>query len=212
MQASHDVVGCGIDLYERCTLPVDGLALASTPTLHKRVHDLVADDPRGIDAAIHFAALSNNLRRDLAVACSVTTGLIYLNSDGTPWRPTVRIEDISRTFMVALQAAPEIVAGHAFNVGRSGDNYRILDIAEAVAQVVPGCRIEIANDSGTDERLYRVNSARIAGALPNFAPHWTVELGTKQLYDAYLAAGMTREELRRPALPAHRPDPFVDVR
>ena len=49
--------------------------------------------------------LSPRLRVDIVlnnlVAWAVTTGLIYLKSDGSPWRPIVHIEDISRAFLAA---------------------------------------------------------------------------------------------------------------
>ena len=104
------------------------------------------------------------------VAWAVTTGLIYLKSDGSPWRPIVHVEDISRAFIAALEAPVGRVHNEAFNVGCTEHNYRIRDIAEIVADVVPGCRVEIASDAGPDTRSYRVNFAKIARVLPAFKP------------------------------------------
>ena len=53
----------------------------------------------GLSPRIRFDIVLNNL-----VAWAVTTGLIYLKSDGSPWRPIVHIEDISRAFIAALEA------------------------------------------------------------------------------------------------------------
>ena len=53
----------------------------------------------GVSPRIRFDIVLNNL-----VAWAVTTGLIYLKSDGSPWRPIVHIEDISRAFIAALEA------------------------------------------------------------------------------------------------------------
>ncbi len=86
---------------------------------------------------MRFDIVLNNL-----VAWAVTTGRIYLKSDGSPWRPIVHIEDISRAFIAALAAPREAVFNEAFNVGSTNQNYRIRDIADIVAQVVPGCRLE----------------------------------------------------------------------
>ena len=63
--------------------------------------------------------------------------MIYLKSDGTPWRPIVHIEDISRAFIAALEAPEEAVFNEAFNVGDTAHNYRMREIAEIVAEVVP---------------------------------------------------------------------------
>jgi nucleoside-diphosphate-sugar epimerase len=123
--------------------------------------------------------------------------LIYLQSDGSPWRPIVHIEDIARAFIAGLDAPADEVSNQAFNVGRTEHNYRIRDIAEAVAEVVPGCRLEIAADAGPDQRSYRVSFAKIAKVLPAFAPQWDVRKGAEQLYAAYRASGLSLEQLER---------------
>jgi nucleoside-diphosphate-sugar epimerase len=145
----------------------------------------------GVSPRLRLDVVLNNL-----VACAVTTGLIVLQSDGSPWRPIVHIEDIGRAFIAALGAEPEAIAGQAFNVGRTDQNYRILDIAEAVAKVVPDCRIEIAPGAGPDKRSYRVNFDKIAKALPEFTPRWDVHLGVRQLYESFIATGLTLAEFQ----------------
>lgn len=147
----------------------------------------------GVSPRLRLDVVLNNL-----VACAVTTGLILLKSDGTPWRPIVHIQDIARAFLSALRAAPDQVAGQAFNVGRTDQNYRILDIAETVARVVPGCRIEMAADAGPDKRSYRVNFDKIARTMPDFVPRWDVEMGARQLYESYIAASLTRNDFDGP--------------
>jgi nucleoside-diphosphate-sugar epimerase len=143
--------------------------------------------------------LSPRLRLDIVlnnlVASAVTNGLIYLKSDGSPWRPIVHIEDISRAFIAGLQAPSEKVFNQAFNVGRTEHNYRIREIAEIVAEVVPGCRVEIASDAGPDKRSYRVSFEKIARVLPEFKPQWDVHKGAEQLYAAYRSAHLTLEEM-----------------
>ena len=97
----------------------------------------------GVSPRLRFDIVLNNL-----VAWAVTTGRIYLKSDGTPWRPIVHIEDISRAFLAVLNAPREKVSNQAFNVGQTAHNYRIREIGEVVADVVPGARLEIASDAG----------------------------------------------------------------
>jgi nucleoside-diphosphate-sugar epimerase len=145
--------------------------------------------------------VSPRLRVDIVlndlVASAVTSGLIYLKSDGSPWRPIVHIEDIARAFLAGLQAPTERIFNEAFNVGRTAHNYRIREIAEVVADVVPGCRIEIAPDAGPDTRSYRVSFDKIARVLPEFEPQWDVRKGAEQLHAAYRAAGLTLEQIGR---------------
>jgi len=147
----------------------------------------------GVSPRIRFDIVLNNL-----VAWAVTTGVIYLKSDGTPWRPIAHIEDISAAFLAALEAPEDRVFNEAFNVGCTAHNYRMRDIAEIVADVVPGCRIETAPDAGPDKRSYRVSFDKIARELPAFKPQWDARRGAEQLYAAYRQAGLVLEEFEGP--------------
>lgn len=147
----------------------------------------------GLSPRLRFDIVLNNL-----VAWAVTTGRIHLKSDGTPWRPVVHAQDIARAFRAGLEAPAEAVRDQAFNVGRTDQNYRIRDIAEIVAEVVPGCRLEFAADAGPDTRSYRVSFEKIGRVLPAFRPRWDVRLGAEQLYAAYRSSGLTLEEFEGP--------------
>jgi nucleoside-diphosphate-sugar epimerase len=142
--------------------------------------------------------LSPYLRADLVVNSLVgyayTTGEVFIQSDGSPWRPLVHIEDISRAFLAVLHARRELIHNQAFNVGRSNENYRIREVAEIVRQVVPGSVVKYADDGGPDARCYRVNCDKIAGLLPEYQPQWTVQSGIKQLYDAFRRHELTADE------------------
>lgn len=140
----------------------------------------------GVSPRLRFDIVLNNL-----VAWAFTTGKIHLKSDGTPWRPIVHIEDISRAFIAALEAPVDQVFNEAFNVGQTAHNYRIRDLAEIVAEVVPGCAIEFADDAGPDKRSYRVNFEKISRKLPAFKPQWNARMGAEQLYKAYCGSGLT---------------------
>jgi nucleoside-diphosphate-sugar epimerase len=142
---------------------------------------------------MRFDIVLNNL-----VAWAMTSGVILLKSDGSPWRPIVHIEDISRAFLAGLAAPQEAVFNQAFNVGQTAHNYRIREIAEVVAGVVPGCRIDFAPDAGPDKRSYRVSFDKIGRILPDFQPQWDVRRGAEQLYAAYRTSGLTLEEFEGP--------------
>lgn len=139
----------------------------------------------GLSPRQRFDIVLNNL-----VAWAVTQGRIYLKSDGSPWRPIVHIRDISLAFRCALEAPAETVHNQAFNVGQTAHNYRIRDIAEIVASVVPGCQLEYAPDAGPDKRSYRVNFDKIANALPGFKPEWDARRGAEELFAAYRKADL----------------------
>ena len=142
----------------------------------------------GVSPRLRIDLVLNNL-----VAYAHTTGEIHMLSDGTPWRPLVHVEDICRAFLATLRAPREEIHDQAWNVGRSEENYRIRELAEIVAETVPGCRITYAEDAGPDKRCYRVDFRKIEG-LRGFDPQWDARRGARELYDAYRRAGLTREE------------------
>lgn len=147
----------------------------------------------GVSPRLRLDVVLNNL-----VASAHTTGLVYLKSDGTPWRPIVHIEDISRAFIAVLQAPRETIHNEVFNVGRNEENYRIRELADIVHATVPGCRIEYAKDAGPDLRCYRADFSKLARALPEFKPEWTATAGARQLFGAYQQYQLTAEECSGP--------------
>ncbi len=120
---------------------------------------------------------------------------MLIKSDGTPWRPIVHVEDISRAFVAALHAPRDVVHAEAFNVARPDANYRIRELAEIVRDTVPGCEIEFAEGASPDTRNYRVDGSKIAAALPAFQPQWTAQAGARQLYEAFVERQITLDDI-----------------
>ncbi|MDJ0755844.1 MAG: SDR family oxidoreductase [Ardenticatenaceae bacterium] len=147
----------------------------------------------GVSPRLRFDLVLNNL-----TAWAFCTGRVFLKSDGTPWRPIVHIEDMSRAFLAALEAPRETVHNEAFNVGRSSENYQIRQLAEIVAAAVPGSRVEYAEGAGPDKRNYRVNCDKIVNTLPNYQPTWTAAKGARELYEAYKDVGLKPDEFEGP--------------
>ena len=147
----------------------------------------------GVSPRLRFDLVLNNL-----VAWALTTGCVYIKSDGSPWRPIVHVEDISRAFIAVLHAPREVVHTQAFNVGRTEENYQIRDLAKVVQEVVPGCRVEYAKDAEPDKRSYQVNFGYIARRLPGFQPQWDARRGAQQIYDAYCQVGLRLEDFEGP--------------
>jgi nucleoside-diphosphate-sugar epimerase len=143
---------------------------------------------------------SPRLRLDIVlndfVAAAYTTGRIFIKSDGTPWRPITHIQDIIRAAMAALDAPQAAVHNQTFNVGSTNENYRISELAEIVADTVPGSRVEYAPGGGPDKRCYRVTCDKIRRVLPDFQPHWTARKGAEELYNAYRSVGLTAEDVQ----------------
>jgi nucleoside-diphosphate-sugar epimerase len=142
-----------------------------------------------VSPRLRFDLVLNNL-----VAWAVATGRVHIQSDGTPWRPLVHIEDISRAFAAALDAPRERIHNQAFNVGATAENYRVRELAEIVRQTVPGCQIEYAAEAGPDKRCYRVNCDKLTTFLPAAKPRWDARSGALQLYEAFKTNGVSVED------------------
>ena len=147
----------------------------------------------GVSPRLRFDLVLNNL-----VAWAYAQGRVHIKSDGTPWRPIVHIEDISRAFLAVLAAPREVVHNQALNVGQTEENYRIRELADIVQEVVPGSRIEYAKDGGPDPRCYRVDFGKIHRLLPEFKPQWNARRGAEELYTAYRVVGLVIDDCEGP--------------
>ena len=147
----------------------------------------------GVSPRLRFDLVLNNL-----TAWAYTTGQVFLKSDGMSLRPIVHIEDISRAFLAILHAPEDVVRNAVFNIGTTTENYRVSEIAEIVASVVPGSRVEYAEGAGPDKRNYRVDCNRLARTLPEFKPQWTARRGAEELYEAFQRTGITVDDFEGP--------------
>jgi nucleoside-diphosphate-sugar epimerase len=141
----------------------------------------------GASPRMRFDIVLNNL-----AGLARTTGVIAMESDGTPWRPLIHAEDICRAIVASLEAPRERVHDQVLNVGAPGANFQVREIAEVVADVFVGCELSIGERSA-DNRSYRVSFDRIREVLPEFHPVWDTRQGAEQLRDVFERAGVTAD-------------------
>lgn len=143
----------------------------------------------GVSPRLRVDLVLNNL-----VGWAFTTGKVKIMSDGTPWRPLIHIEDISRATLAVLEAPRDTVHGEAFNVGRNAENYQVRELAEIVRETVRDCEIEYAGSGDPDPRSYRVDFTKFAEAFPEAGLRWTARDGAREVLDAYREVELTLED------------------
>jgi nucleoside-diphosphate-sugar epimerase len=99
--------------------------------------------------------------------------------------------------LAALEAPLDLVHDEAFNVGRSGENYQVRDIAAIVGEVVPEATLEVPKAAGPDTRSYKVDFSKIESVLTGYSPKWTVRTGVEELVGAFNEAHMVESDFGR---------------
>lgn len=144
---------------------------------------------------------SPRLRADIVLnnltGTAFTRGEVKLQSDGSPWRPLVHVEDIARAFLAVLEAPREAVHDQAFNVGRDEDVVQIRDIAKKVSEALDA-PVTFAEAAAPDKRDYRVDFAKVNEALPQFRPQWTISRGIDELAADMTRIGLNAEDFEGP--------------
>lgn len=154
--------------------------------------------------ALRFATacgMSDRLRLDLVlndfVACAMTSGIITVLSDGTPWRPLIDVKDMARAieWAVTRQTAN---GGQLVRVNTGSDvwNYQVKDLADAVAEAVPGTSVSINTDAPPDKRSYSVDFSMFADLAPRHVPQVTLAQSITALREGLADLGFADDDFR----------------
>jgi len=136
--------------------------------------------------------LSPRLRLDLMVqdlaARAYLYGTVEVLSDGPPWRPLVHVGDVARACIFFSQAPAENITHRIYNVGRSGGNYQVREVAEQTGTLT-GAAVRISGSSAADSRSYRVDFSRLAGI--GWQGTQNIADGLREVLAAYQKRGLT---------------------
>jgi nucleoside-diphosphate-sugar epimerase len=80
------------------------------------------------------------------------------------WRPYIHVRDAARAVRTVLEAPPERVAGEVFNAGRSGENYRKLDLVQEIGKQIERGNVSYVHRD-EDPRDYKVSFEKISATL-----------------------------------------------
>ena len=144
---------------------------------------------------------SPRLRLDLVlndfVACAVTSRRITVLSDGTPWRPLIDVEDMCSAIIWGLtRHCSEGGSFLAINAGSDANNYQVKELAEAVAQQVPGTTVLINRDAPPDKRSYSVDFSLYKSLAKAHQPKITLEESISNLKNGFLKMGFSDSKFR----------------
>jgi nucleoside-diphosphate-sugar epimerase len=148
----------------------------------------IADD-RFTVTCLRFATacgMSDRLRLDLVlndfVAGAVASKQITILSDGTPWRPLIDVKDMARAMEWAvLREQQNGGCFAAVNAGSNEWNYQVRDLANVVADVIPGVSVSINKEAAPDKRSYRVCFDFFKRLAPNHQPEMSLKDSVRNL-------------------------------
>lgn len=131
------------------------------------------------------------------VACAYTSKKIEIWSDGSPWRPVVHIDDVCNAFISCLLIPGKNINKQAFNVGVPGGNYTVKDLAQAAKKCFPESELLFLNQTGNDDRTYKVNFDKINTVLKGyFKPIWNLDNGGLQLVKYFDQINLKSDDFR----------------
>jgi nucleoside-diphosphate-sugar epimerase len=146
--------------------------------------------------------MSDRLRLDLVlndfVAGAIATGEVSVLSDGTPWRPLIDVNDMARAIDWAIRRDPGNEGAFlAVNAGSNTWNYQVSDLAQAVADAIPGTRVSINKDAPPDKRSYRVDFELFRSLAPDHQPLMTLAESVGRIRDGLTAIGFADPDFRK---------------
>jgi nucleoside-diphosphate-sugar epimerase len=98
------------------------------------------------------------------------------------WRPYIHVRDAARAVRTVLQTPVEEVGGEVFNAGRSGENYRKLDLVQEIGKQIDRGKVSYVHRD-EDPRDYKVSFDKILERL-GFETLMTVPDGIAEIIGA----------------------------
>jgi nucleoside-diphosphate-sugar epimerase len=165
-------------------------AYARSKVFTEKELEPLADDDFTV-TCLRFATacgMSDRLRLDLVlndfVAGAVASGKINILSDGSPWRPLIHVKDMARAIEWAI-TRPASNGGNflAINAGTNEWNYQVKELAQAVAEVIPGTEVFLNPDAPPDKRSYKVSFDKFKKMAPDHQPLYTLKQAISELQE-----------------------------
>lgn len=144
---------------------------------------------------------SSRLRLDLVlndfVASAYLKKHIEILSDGTPWRPLIDVNDMSRAILWALQRGTQGGNFVCVNTGSNEWNFSIKDLAIAVQMSMPNVSLSVNKNAPTDNRSYRVDFTCFKNLAKDHQPNMTLDRTIESLISQIKLAKFSDENFRK---------------
>jgi len=161
-------------------------------------------DNRMVVTCLRFATacgMSDRLRLDLVlndfVACALASGEISVLSDGSPWRPLIDVRDMARAIDWGItRSAGDSARFLALNAGSDDRNYQVKDLANAVAEAIPGTKVSINKAAQPDTRSYQVDFSLFRSLAKDHQPQVTLRQSIGMLNNGLRRMGFADPDFR----------------
>ena len=131
--------------------------------------------------------LSRRMRFDLVVNTmtlhAVQTGRLTVHGSGKQWRPLLHVSDAADAYLACLATSGPVAKTMTFNV--VSENTRIIDLANYIAEKVPGTKIDIEGNNA-DNRDYKVVGNPFESRF-DFRPKYDIPRGVEEIINAIRA-------------------------
>lgn len=141
---------------------------------------------------------SSRMRFDLIVNLmtlhAYKNGKIFITGGGNQWRPLIHVKDVSKAFLLLTKTNPEKINKQVFNVGSNEQNFKVVNVANYIKEIMPNTIIEMVPDD-IDKRSYHVCFDKIKNEL-DFEVNYSLKDGIKEIRDSLLNGLVNHEDLK----------------
>ena len=174
---------------------VNPLTAYSNANRNAEIDTLPLNDDDFTVTILRFSSVygkSPRMRFDTAVNRMVLDSFknnkIFVSSKSNK-RPFIHINDVARSYLLAITAKKNKIGGQIFNVGSENQNYKMGDLANEIAKICDTkCDIEIGETN--DHRSYFASFKKIQNIL-GFNTDYNIEDGVKEMYESLKTGEIT---------------------
>ena len=104
-------------------------------------------------------------------------------------RPFIHINDVARSYLLAITTKQNKIGGQIFNVGSENQNYEMGDLANEIAKICD-TKCDIETGETNDHRSYFASFKKIQNVL-GFNTDYNIEDGVKEMYESLKTGEIT---------------------